>query len=73
MHKLWVKMALLAQDSGDSLAQYLPAMAVGREAEERATLWDIFLNIPTVSRFPEYNQFVYLITCSRSVSLCFHE
>lgn len=33
MHKLWVKMAIVAQDSGDSAAQYLPAVAVGREAE----------------------------------------
>lgn len=68
MHKLWIKMALLAQDSGDSPAQYLPAMAVGKEAEERASLWHIFLNIPTASRFPECNQFNYLITCNKSIS-----
>lgn len=46
----------------------LPAMAVGREAEERANLWDIFLIIPTVYRFPECIQFIYLITCNKSVS-----
>lgn len=51
-------MAFLAQDSDESPAQYLPAMAVGREAKELVTLWDIFLNIPTVSSFPECNQFI---------------
>lgn len=61
-------MASLAQDSGDS-----PAMAVGREAEERMTLWGIFLNIPTVSSFPECNQVIYSITCHKSVShISFH-